>query len=162
MRPCRGAVALVLVALVALALAACAPVASHGGPVRDHVSFVDNLRARGFRVDPVSSTASPLLSVGGTRLAVAGGTLAAPAELSSFDYDDTDLGRDGQQVAQDDASRISPDGSSARTSTGAVTVDFIGPPHLYRRGRVIVLYIGSDPAMLATLRELLGEPFAGR
>ena len=120
-------------------LAACAPVLSHGGPVRDHVSFVDSLRARGFHVEPVDSTTLPLLSVPGTRLSVAGGTLAAAAELSSFNYDDTDLGRDGRQVAQDDAARVSPDGGSARTATGAVTVDFVAPPHLYRRERVIVL-----------------------
>ena len=35
-----------------------APIVSHGGPVKDYVSLVDNLRAAGATVDPAGRTRS--------------------------------------------------------------------------------------------------------
>ena len=148
----------------ALALvAACAPQAvSHGGPVRDHVSLVDNLRARGLQVDPASSSKFDLVRVAGTVLKLSGDSLQQEAEVISFNYDDKDLGTDGVRAAQEDASRISADGTSAMGLQGAVRVYYAGTPHLFRRERVIVLYVGDDQALLRMLTELLGPQFAGR
>jgi hypothetical protein len=149
--------------LVATLLAlACAPTVSHGGPVRDHVSLVDNLRARGLRVEPVDRVNITLFSVPGTRLAVSGTPLKLPAEIVSFNYDDTDLGRDGRRVAEQEARMVAPDGTRANTPTGTVTATHAGPPHLFRRERVIVLYVGDDPEVLRALRELVGAQFAGQ
>jgi hypothetical protein len=148
--------------LVATLLALdCGPAVSHGGPVRDHVSLVDNLRARGLRVEPVDRVNITLFSVPGTRLAVSGTPLKLPAEIVSFNYDDTDLGRDGRRVAEQEAQRVSPDGARAVTPTGSVTASYAGPPHLFRRERVIVLYVGDDPEILRALGELVGAQFAG-
>ena len=58
--------------LCVLTVAACGPVVSHGGPVRDHVSFVDNLRALGFTVEPIGQTKVVPLEVPATGLAVSG------------------------------------------------------------------------------------------
>jgi hypothetical protein len=135
---------------------------SHGGPVRDHVSFVDSLRARQLIAEPVRQVKSDLLRGYGTVIALSGGTLPRPAELHSFNYDNTDLGTDGARVAEEDASRISRDGTSATTPTGVVHETYDGAPHFYRRERVIVLYIGDDTTVTGLLTELLGPQFAGR
>ena len=43
------------------------------------------------------------------------------------------------------------------------TCDFfdVPPPHWYRNGTALALYLGSDPATLKTMEDLLGEQFAG-
>src|SRR5215472_3491286 len=43
---------------------------SHGGPVRDHVSFVDNLRAAGYSVSPSGDVQQPFLRPRGTLLQI--------------------------------------------------------------------------------------------
>jgi hypothetical protein len=141
---------------VALA-ASCAPVSSHGGPVRDHVSFVDNLRARGMTVDILGEQRLPFLRPSGTRLRIHGSGIGQPAELTSYNYDDHDLGWDGQAVAAADAAGIAPDGQPH----GPMRLFYAEPPHFFRRERVIVHYGGRDAAVLALLRELLGPQFAG-
>ena len=37
----------------------------------------------------------------------------------------------------------------------------VPPPHWYRNGTALALYLGTDPAMLETMEILLGEQFAG-
>ena len=41
-------------------------------------------------------------------------------------------------------------------------VTWVAPPHFYRQGRVIVLYVGSNPNILSLLTAVLGPQFAGR
>lgn len=65
-----------------------------------------------------------------------------------------------------DASRISTDGSTFRGGFGpigrtAATVDFIAPPHWFRSGRIIVLYVGRQSDLIALLQQVLGPQFAG-
>jgi hypothetical protein len=68
-------------------------------------------------------------------------------------------------LAEVDASGISADGSTFHTGIGlfgsAVVVDFVAPPHFYKTGRVIALYVGNDVGMLRLLRQVFGPPFAG-
>jgi hypothetical protein len=50
-----------------------------------------------------------------------------------------------------------------RVGDGATTsAAWIAPPHFYHRGRLIVLYVGSDQSMLDVLTAVLGLPFAGQ
>jgi hypothetical protein len=150
--------AFVTAVVVMAALAACGTATgeSHGGKVRDHVSFVDQLRASGVTVDIAGNATQPFLRPRGTRLRLTGGTLGSAAEVESYNYDSTDLGADGAQIAKDDASGIAADGTP---KTG--TAQWSGPVHFYRADRVIVLYVGSDPATTKLLTELLGSQFAG-
>jgi len=125
--------------------------------VRDHVSFVDNLRAAGYSVSPSGDVQQPFLRPRGTLLQISSGDLSAPAEVQSFNYDDRDLGTDGLAAAQADADQIQPDG---QPKTARVT--WLGPPHFFHKARLIVLYVGSDPQLLRELETLLGTQFAGR
>jgi hypothetical protein len=136
---------------------AATPVVSHGGPVKDHVSFVDALRAKGLTVEVVGSIEQPFLRAKGTTLRVSGGNLSQPAELQSFNYDDTDLRTDGLKAAADDATQIEPDGNPK-----TMRISWIAPPHFFHKERVIVLYLGSDANVLAILNDLLGAQFAGQ
>jgi len=67
--------------------------------------------------------------------------------------------------ANTQASSISPDGSTfttkSFTGTSGSIVDWIKPPHLYKQGRVIVIYIGTDSTIMQTLTKVLGKQFAG-
>jgi hypothetical protein len=68
-------------------------------------------------------------------------------------------------VAEVDASGISMDGSTYHSGIGpfgsATVVDFIAPPHYYKSGRVIALYVGRDTGTLGLLGQVFGPPFAG-
>jgi hypothetical protein len=68
-------------------------------------------------------------------------------------------------LADLDATTISADGSTFHTGVGpfgsAVVVDYVAPPHFYKTGRVIALYVGRDAETLRLLRQVFGPPFAG-
>ncbi len=133
-------------------LTACGtPPQSHGGPVRDHVSFVDALRSKGLTVQIAGAVNQPFLHAqSGTGLQVGGESLAAPADLQSFDYS-------SEAAVQADARQITPDGN-----TRTAMIDWIAPPHFFTRGRLIVIYVGADPAVLRILSGLLGPQVAGK
>jgi hypothetical protein len=135
-----------------------APIAqSHGGPVKDHVSFVDHLRGKGLTVEIAGAVEQPFLRAKGTTLRLSGDGIQQPAEMQSYNYDDTDLGTNGVKAAAEDARQIGPDGNPP---TSMIT--WVAPPHFFHKERVIVLYVGSDPAVLKLLTEALGPQFAGR
>ena len=79
--------------------------------------------------------------------------------------------RDAEHAAQA-AGRVSHDGNSVPTGDGIASVSWSGPPHFFRRGRLIVLFTegwqdgsaasGSrDRLVLQALREVMGRQFAG-
>ena len=122
-----------------------APPTSHGGPVRDYVSLIDNLRAAGATVEPVGEVRQPFFSVPGQAITVNG------EQVQVFEYPDA-----GSAAAA--AARISPDGGTI----GTTMVTWVGPPHFYRAGKVIVLYVGDSRAVISVLERVLGPQFAGR
>lgn len=140
-----------ILALIGLLLTACGTVPqSHDGSIQDQVSLIDALR-RSVTVDIVGSVAQPFLRpASGTTVRLSGGTLAAPADLQVFEYGSA-------AEAASDAHRIRADGSGTATTI----IDWVAPPHLYLKGRVLVIYVGTDPAVVSLLRSLLGPQFAG-
>jgi hypothetical protein len=70
-------------------------------------------------------------------------------EVQVFEYAD-------DAARQAESSQISPDGSSI----GTMMVTWVDQPHFWAKGRLIVLYVGSDAEMEALLTGLLGEPIA--
>ena len=57
-----------------------------------------------------------------------------------------------------EASFVSEDGSSIGTNMPF----WVGDPHFYQKERIIVLYVGDDPAIEELLEYVLGSQFAGR
>ena len=140
--------------LIALLLTACGTVQgpqSHGGPVQDQVSLIDALRSKNLTVDISGGVSQPFLSPqSGTTVRLSGGPLTTVADLQIFEYGSA-------SAASADAHQIRADGSGNATAI----VDWVAPPHLYLKGRVLVIHVGSDPAVLFLLQSLMGPQFAG-
>jgi len=121
------------------------PVTSHGGPVIDYVSLVDNLRATGATVNLVGEVEQPFFSVKGFVIKV------NDDDVQAFEYSDAN-------AAENEAKSISPDGSSVGTSMPF----WVAPPHFYKVEKLIVLYVGENEDTLGILDSVLGPQFAGR
>ena len=119
-------------------------IVSHGGPVTDFVSLVDNLRAAGATVEPAGEVSQPFFSVEGQVITVNG------EDVQVFEYADA-------ASADVEAALVSPDGSSV----GTTMVLWIATPHFYQTGQLIVLYVGDSAAVIDALEEVLGPQFAG-
>jgi hypothetical protein len=144
-----------LLVLIALLLTACGTgqggPQSHGGPVQDQVSLIDALRAKNVTVVISGALSQPFLNPqSGTTVRVSGGPLTTPADLQLFEYGSA-------SAASADARQIRPDGSGTATAI----VDWIAPPHFFLKGRLMVIYVGSDTPVLSLLQGLLGPQFAG-
>ncbi len=120
------------------------PTVSHGGPIEDYVSLIDALRAAGAIVEPSGAVEQPFFSVKGQVIRVNG------ADVQVFEYAD-------EAAARSDAEKVGPDGYEI----GTAIVDWIAPPHFYRKGWIIVLYVGGDAAIKQALEVVLGAQFAG-
>lgn len=144
-----------LLLLIAVVLTACGTVQgpqSHGGPVQDQVSLIDALRGKNVIVDISGTVSQPFLSPqSGTTVRLSGGPLTTAADVQLFEYSSA-------SAASADANRITPDGSG----TANTKISWVSPPHFFLKGRVMALYVGSDPAVLSLLQSLLGPQFAGR
>ena len=116
-----------------------------GGQVSDINGLVKALRGRGLKVERAGRVSQPFFSVGGSALTVNGDNVQVVRYASA-------------RAAAREAGRISPDGSGGATSTAM----WVGPPHFHRKGRLIVLHVGSDAAVRDALTALLGPQFAGR
>ena len=142
------AISLALV-LAIVGLAGCTskqpPPPTHGGPVKDYISLVDNLRATGATVEPAGEMTQPFFSVNGKVIVVNGG------DVQVFEYADA-------AAAEAERALVSPDGSSIGTSM----VDWVASPHFYKAGRLIVLYVGDSTDAIDVLESVLGKQFAGK
>jgi hypothetical protein len=119
----------------------------------DTASVVDSLRAAGATVTELPSGSGFSFLHGSPHHLLVNGE-----NVTIFEYA-------APALADLDASSISADGSTFHTGIGpfgsAAIVDFIAPPHFYKVGRVIALYVGRDAGTLRLLRHVFGPPFAG-
>ena len=63
-----------------------------------------------------------------------------------------------EQSAMAGASTISADGGMVLGQS----VAWVGQPHFYRIGNMILLYLGNNPSLIHPLEQLAGAPFAGK
>ena len=120
------------------------PIVSHGGPVNDYVSLVDNLRAAGAAIGPAGNVSQPFFSPQGQMVTVNG------EDVQAFEFAS---GEEADTVAE----TVSADGSSIGTSM----VGWVAPPHFYKAGKLIVIYVGTDDDVIDALQEAMGPQFAG-
>ncbi len=103
------------------------------------------LRAKGARVELTSENASqPFFTVTGRIVNVNG------EGVQVFEYPNA-------AMAEREAKLVSPSGSPVGTSM----ITWMAPPHFYRSGPVIALYVGSNGAVTKALEAALGPQFAG-
>ncbi len=131
---------------------------SHGGPVTDYVSLLDDLRAGGTTVEPAGSSSSEFFSVPRLLIIVNG------EQVEVLEYPDA-------ATAEKEAAYISPDGRQIHipgptTADGehmmsVSIVEWVATPHFFRNGRLIVQYIGDNLDVISALEGVLGPQFAG-
>lgn len=80
-------------------------------------------------------------SVKGQKLKVTG------AEVQVFEYSD-------EVARKTESDQISPDS----TKTGTSMITWVDQPNFWAKGRIIVLYLGKDPAILGLFNSVLGDP----
>jgi hypothetical protein len=136
---------LLLLAILVVACGSQTPAdSSHGGPVTDYVSLVDALRAQGATVEPSGDVSQPFFTVEGQVIRV------DSQDVQVFEYAD-------EAAADAEAELVAPDGSSVGTSM----VSWVAPPHFYKVGRLVVLYVGDDATTIDLLEAVLGPQLAG-
>lgn len=126
------------------------PPSSHGGPVRDYVSLVDNLRAAGATVNPTGAVSQPFMATAGQGITVDG------KPVQAYEYAD-------ETAARAELARFSADAGTVKDANGGISqVDWVAPPHFFQKGRVIALYVGTDQRILDLLRGAMGPQVKGR
>ncbi len=61
-------------------------------------------------------------------------------------------------AADAEAAQVSRDGNAVGTSK----LHWIGSPHFYKKGKLLVLYVGDNITVLKALDAVLGRQFAGK
>ena len=154
----RNLFSIVIVLMVILLGLACSPQGTpapessatpsasvQGGEVEGQTSLIDALRAGGVKVDLGDTVEQAFFTVAGQILKVNG------KDVQVFEYEST-------EKMEADAAQVAPDGGSIGTSM----VTWVEPPHFFKSGRVLVLSVGEDKAVIDLLKGALGEQFAGR
>lgn len=118
--------------------------------VHDTGSLISTLRQSGLQVsqDEYTTLRQPFLSVPGHLLLVNG------QRVESYDYSSA-------SAVKTDAGHIAKDACLVTTPHGQVMMDWPGPPHVFSKGNVIVLYAGTDATILKALKSALGPQIAG-
>jgi hypothetical protein len=73
-------------------------------------------------------------------------------KITVYEYDT----KDGSTL-ESDLSRISSDG----TTINGTKMEWAKAPHIYKKGRIVVVYDGNSESVLTTLKDLLGAPLIG-
>jgi len=98
--------------------------------------------------EPYTLLKQPFLSISGHLLSVNG------ERVEVYEYVSV-------AAAAGDAKNVSADARLVKTPQGSMMMDWPGPPHVYKSGRVIVQYAGLNNGVITLLVKTLGPQFAG-
>jgi hypothetical protein len=119
------------------------------GPSLTYSAFMQKIQQKGISTTITKAFNADLFS--GT----AHGLMIQNEQISVFEYETND-------AMQAEASNISSDGSTIHNQNGGATaVDWIAPPHFYKAGHILVLYVGKNQYITSLLQSILGPQFAG-
>lgn len=62
---------------------------------------------------------------------------------------------------EDDAKNINMNGFGYSDGNKSIIIDWISYPHFYKKGNVIVLYVGENEKIISDLNDIMGEQFVG-
>ena len=139
----RFDLSLVSLLVAGLVLAACGgqPASAQGYGTAE---FVAELRENGAEAETGEEVEQAFFSVIGTFVNVNG------ESLQVFEYETA-------ETMESDAVLVDASGSSIGTSM----VTWMATPHFYKKGRILVLYVGDHAETLELLERVLGPQFAG-
>ncbi|MDQ2690991.1 MAG: hypothetical protein M3Y68_03065 [Chloroflexota bacterium] len=113
-------------------------------PLQGYEDLVNSLQAAGATVEPGEGVEQPFFSVPGQTIQV------NDQAVQVYVYESA-------EALEAEAAEISEDGSSI----GTTMVNWEQPPHFFKSGRVLALYLGEDPNILNLLGSVLNPEFAG-
>jgi hypothetical protein len=120
-----------------------------GGGGTSNEGFLAGLKSQGINVTSPEPEPPGILEVSSTAYRVPGGSLHV------FTFPDG-------QAAKTAAARVEPDGYMVQNTMGInQSVDWSAPPHWYRSGRGVAVYLGSSSEVTDALTEIAGPQFAG-
>jgi hypothetical protein len=114
-------------------------------PVTDYPSLIKSLRASGAGATAVGEVEQPFLSIKGAMIKVHG------EDVQVFQYANA-------AAADGEAAPISRNGMAV----GTRKIFWVGAPHFFKQGRLLVLYVGNNDKVLRSLEVVLGRQFAGQ
>lgn len=134
----------VIFGIATLILSACGgqPASAQGYGTAE---FLEELREKGAEAQSGESVEQAFFSVIGTMINLNG------ESVQVFEYDSA-------ETMESDAVLVDADGGSIGTSM----VSWVAAPHFYKKGRILVLYVGDNAETLGLLESVLGAQFAGR
>ena len=127
---------------LALTAQACAPAPA---AALDAEGLAEALRTAGAEVEAGEAVEQAFFSVPGAIIRVNG------QDVQVFEYADA-------AARQAESDVISPDGSTI----GTTMVTWIDRPNFWARDRLIVLYVGTDAAIMELRTDVLAEPMTER
>ena len=133
--------------VVATAISPAAPTESpvtESASIEDQADLTVTLQASGATVETGDPVSQPFFIPEGHIIKVNG------ADVQVFEYESA-------EAMESEASQVSSDGGSIGTSM----VSWMGTPHFYKTGKIIVLYVGDDTTVLELFEGILGPQFAG-
>jgi len=135
------------IVLLGLVTVACTSAGEEetAGSINAIEDVIASLQQQGITVTQGDQIEQPFFSVPAVLLNL------GETAIQVFEYSD-------ESSAVADAEQVAPDGSSIGTSMPFWVED----PHFYQSGKLIVLYLGSDEAVLGALEAVFGPQFAGR
>jgi hypothetical protein len=139
--------AIALVAGITLGVG-CTSNPQAGQPVMDYSILLTNLRVSSLLLTEAGEISQPFFGVKGRIVRANGG------DIQVFEYKTP-------EAMEAESRYVSPDGYTFKTDSRVTSVEWIAPPHFYKAGRVIVIYVGSDLLMTDFLDKTLGRQFAG-
>ena len=114
-------------------------------PLRRAVdSLIDSLKAGNVTVKRGGRVSQPFFTAKGQELKVNN------ESVQVFEYANA-------AAAEREAKEVSPNGSSVGTNM----MSWLSTPHFYRKGNLIVIYVGTDAKVMGALQAALGAQFAG-
>jgi len=139
----------IVIAMVIVTIAILGP-----KPVTDYSTLLRYLRGSGVSLGEAGEIHPyAFLAIEGRRVTVNESTIEV------YEYANA-------EAMESEASCVSPDGFGITRDLGGgravfTDVGWLGPPHFYKAGRIIVIYIGNNSSMISLLENALGEQFAG-
>ena len=111
----------------------------------DYTRLIDRLRAAGVSALPAGEVEQSFISVQGRMIKI------GDEDVQVFQYARAN-------AAAEQAALVSPDGSAVGTSV----IHWIESPHFFRKGLLLVIYVGDDETVIKALEGVLGRQFAGK
>lgn len=114
--------------------------------VLDQAELLTKLRSAGATAEVADTVHQDFFTPEGVLI-----TIDDEEDIQVFEYQTA-------PAMEQEASQVAPDGNSVGTSM----MMWVDNPHFYKSGRLIVLYLGDNPATLSLLNKVMGSQFAGQ